>query len=70
MTRNRNLLLGAVSAAALMLAACQPREGPAERAGKQIDNAAEKVGQQADKAADSVKDAARDTKKAAQDAAN
>ena len=27
------------------LAACQPAEGPAERAGKQIDNAAEKVGE-------------------------
>ena len=39
------------------LAACQPAEGPAERAGKSVDNAAKKVGDQVDKAADKVKDA-------------
>jgi len=36
---------------------CQ-KEGPAERAGKQVDQATEKVGQQIEKAGDSIKDAA------------
>ena len=45
------------------LAACQPAEGPAERAGKQIDNAAEKVGDQVEKAGDKIKDATKEAKK-------
>jgi glutamine synthetase type III len=42
--------------AALAVTACQPAEGPAERAGKQVDQAAERVGDQVDRAADKAKD--------------
>jgi hypothetical protein len=45
------------------LAACQPKEGPLERAGKQIDQSVEKAGQQIEKAADKVEDATRRDKK-------
>ncbi len=41
---------------------CQ-KQGPAEKAGKAIDNAAEKVGQQIEKAGDSIKDAVKSDKK-------
>jgi hypothetical protein len=41
------------------LAACQPKEGPLEQAGKQIDQAVEKTGQQIEEAADKVGDATR-----------
>lgn len=43
------------------LSACQ--EGPAEKAGKKIDNAVEKTGQKIEKVGDSIEDAAKDTKK-------
>ncbi|MHB1236726.1 MAG: hypothetical protein ACYCY7_04105 [Gallionella sp.] len=43
------------------LSGCE--EGPAEKAGKSIDNAVDKTGQQIDKAGDKIKDAASDTKK-------
>jgi hypothetical protein len=36
------------------------KEGPVERAGKQVDKAVEKAGQQAEKAGDKIEDAARD----------
>ncbi len=39
------------------LMACT-KEGPVERAGKEVDKAASKVGQQIEKAGDSVQDAA------------
>jgi predicted small secreted protein len=52
-----------IAASALVLAACQPAEGPAERAGKAVDNAAEKAGDQIEKAGDKVKDAVDDAKK-------
>ncbi|MDL2337390.1 MAG: hypothetical protein QFE16_06065 [Pseudomonadota bacterium] len=52
-----------VAVAALVLAACQPAEGPAERAGKAVDNAAQKAGDQIEKAGDKVKDAVDDAKK-------
>jgi hypothetical protein len=53
----RNSVFLFVAACSLAMAACQPAEGPAERAGKSVDNAAKKVGDQVDKAADKVKDA-------------
>jgi hypothetical protein len=52
-----------VSFTALAVTACQPAEGPAERAGKQIDQVAERMGDQVDKAADNVKDKADQAKK-------
>lgn len=39
------------------------KEGPAERAGKEIDRTAEKAGHQMDRAGDKVKDAIHDLKK-------
>ena len=45
------------------LSGCQKQEGPAEHAGKAIDNAVEKTGQQIEKAGDKIEDAAEDAKK-------
>lgn len=59
----RNALYIFVATIALATAACQPAEGPAERAGKSIDNAAEKVGDQIDDAAKKAKDAVKDATK-------
>lgn len=58
--------LGAVLIAGAMLvlvSACQKSEGPAERAGKEVDKAVEKVGQQIEKVGDSIQDATKDAKK-------
>ena len=46
-----------------MLSACQKQEGPAERAGKEVDQAVEKVGQQIEKAGESLQDATKGEKK-------
>jgi len=56
MTTFKTSLFAFVAALSLAMAACQPHEGPAERAGKSIDNAAEKAGQK-------IEDAAKDAKK-------
>ena len=53
----------AVSALLVALAGCQQQEGPAERAGKEADNAMEKVGRQIEKAGESIQDAAKGEKK-------
>jgi hypothetical protein len=45
------------------LSACEKKEGPAERAGKEIDKTVEKAGQQLEKAGQSIQDAAKDAKK-------
>ena len=46
-----------------MLFGCQKQEGPAERAGKEVDKAVEKTGQQIEKAGETIEDAAKDAKK-------
>ena len=53
------LIIGAVLVA---LTGCQKQEGPAERAGKAVDNAATKVGDKVEKAGDAVKDATQGAK--------
>jgi hypothetical protein len=53
----------AISALLVALAGCQKQEGPAEKAGKEVDKAAEKVGQQVEKAGNSIQDAAKGDKK-------
>jgi len=53
------LVLGACVAG---LSGCK-KEGPAERAGKEIDRAAEKTGQQIEKAGEKMKDAINDMKR-------
>ncbi len=51
------------SALFLALSACQKQEGPAERAGKEIDKATEKAGEQIEKAGQSIQDAAKGDRK-------
>lgn len=41
------------------LSGCDSNEGPAERAGKDVDQAAEKAGEQIEKAGESIQDAAQ-----------
>ena len=53
----------AVSILVFGLSACEKKEGPAERAGKEIDKTVEKAGQQLEKAGQSMQDAAKDAKK-------
>jgi hypothetical protein len=52
------LTIGALAA----LTGCQ-KEGPAERAGKEVDKAVDNAGRQMEKAGERVQDAARDAKK-------
>ena len=47
----------AVGALLAALSGCEKQEGPAEQAGKQVDEAVEHVGDQMEKAGDSIKDA-------------
>lgn len=68
----RNLCLTfAAALLALALTACEKKdgEGPAERAGKQVDKAVEQAGQTMDKAAESVKEGAKDLADKSKDAA-
>jgi predicted small lipoprotein YifL len=41
------------------LAACEQKEGPAERAGKEIDKAVEKAGQHIDRAGEKIQEQAK-----------
>jgi hypothetical protein len=45
------------------LAACQRQEGPAERAGRDLDKAMEKTGQQIEKAGEQIRETAKDGKR-------
>lgn len=45
------------------LSACQKEEGPAERAGKAVDNAVQKAGEKVEKAGEKIQDAAKDAQK-------
>ncbi len=64
-----------VSAAVIMgallvtLSACQKQEGPAEQAGKQIDQTTEKVGEQIDQTTEKVGEQIEKTGEQIQDAA-
>ena len=53
----------ATSILILGLSACEKKEGPAERAGKQIDKSVESAGKQIEKAGEKIQDAAKDAKK-------
>lgn len=53
----------ALSALVLALPGCQKDEGPAERAGKAIDDSAQKAGAQIEKAGEKIQDAAKEDKK-------
>ena len=65
MSKIRNCI-GAVLAMgilALGLSACEKKEGPAERAGKEIDKTVESAGKQLEKAGQQIQDSAKDAKK-------
>ena len=47
----------------MTLPGCQKQEGPAESAGKQVDQAVEKVGEKIEKAGENIQDAAKGDKK-------
>ncbi len=49
----------AVSVLTLALMGCQKHEGPAETAGKKIDQTTQKAGEQIEKAGDKIQDAAK-----------
>ncbi len=64
-----NMLVKTASAALVIgvllatVPGCQKQEGPAESAGKAVDNAVDKAGQQIEKAGDNIQDAAKGDKK-------
>lgn len=51
-----------MSAALATLLGCQKQEGPAERAGKGIDNAVQSAGQQIERAGENIQNAAKGDK--------
>ena len=63
MSEPSNATYALVAACSLLMAACQPAEGPAERTGRNVDNAAEKVGEQVDKASEKSRNAVNDAKR-------
>lgn len=52
----------AMGALLVALSGCQKQEGPAEQAGKEVDQATEKVGEQIEQAGESVQDTAKGNK--------
>jgi hypothetical protein len=65
MKKIRNIVCAGAALGILVvgLSACEKKEGPAERAGKEIDKTVEKAGQQLEKAGQQIQDAAKDAKK-------
>ena len=65
MTKIRNVVsaIVAVSMLTVGLSACEKKEGPAERAGKEIDKSVESVGKNIEKAGQDIQGAAKDAKK-------
>lgn len=53
----------AMSALLAALYGCEKKEGPMEKAGKEVDKAAVSAGQQVEKAGEKIKDAAEGDKK-------
>ena len=58
-------IAAALAAAVLLagLAGCKKEEGPAERAGKALDNAVQEAGKQIEKAGEKIQDAAKEAQK-------
>jgi hypothetical protein len=65
MSKIRNSIAAALAMSILMvgLSGCEKKEGPAERAGKAVDQAVDSAGQKLEKAGQDIQDAAKDAKK-------
>jgi len=65
MTKIRNSVCAVVVLSILCagLSACEKKEGPAERAGKEIDKSIESVGKKIEKAGQNIQDEAKGDKK-------
>ncbi len=65
MTKTRGIVCASLAMSILIvgLPACEKKEGPAERAGKQIDKAVESAGKEVEKAGQKIQDEAKDAKK-------
>lgn len=65
MSRTGIPITAAIAIAALLaaLSGCEKKEGPLEKAGKEVDNAAANVGQKIENAGEKVQDAAKGDKK-------
>jgi hypothetical protein len=61
---HQKLIVTAIALSAIIaaVAACQKELGPAEKAGKAVDNATEKAGQQIEKAGENIQDTAKGKK--------
>lgn len=58
---NKSVMAALIMSALIAgLFGCQKKEGPAERAGKQIDKALEKAGQQIEKTGEKIENSAKD----------
>lgn len=64
MKLDKPIVLGiALALTMALLSACQKQEGPAEKAGKELDKAMDQAGQQIEKAGEKIQDTANDAKK-------
>lgn len=63
MIKNKAIAAVAMGMLVMALAGCQKDEGPAERAGKELDKTMGAAGDQIQKVGDSIQDAARDAQK-------
>ncbi len=65
MTKIRDSIVAGLAMSVFIfgLSACEKKEGPAERAGKEVDKAVGSAGQQLEKAGQQIQDAAKDAKK-------
>lgn len=63
MTRIPSIAAALIVGTCVALVGCQKQEGPAERAGKEIDKTAEKIGEKIEQAGERIQDAAEGEKK-------
>ena len=63
MMKSTKSVAAALAVAVLIAGLCGCKEGPVERAGKQVDKAIDKAGQQIEKAGEKIQDAAKGAKK-------
>ncbi|CAL62746.1 conserved hypothetical protein; putative exported protein [Herminiimonas arsenicoxydans] len=61
--KNAAVAVLAMGMMAVALVGCQKQEGPAERAGKEVDQTINKAGEQIEKAGEKIQNAAEDAKK-------